>query len=200
MDSKQRGAAARTRRIVMSAVASLALLGAGAAIGVTLTGGASAATGGSQNVSATSAASAAAAASAATASPMARCDQLARVLRRSGHPKAGRRVGALCNNALLRLALVGGIHGEVTFEAKSGPKTLAFERGTIESVTSAAIVVTAADGTTWTWDLLPSTVIRSAGHQVTAKRLADGEQVIVAGPVTSGVNDARLIRIRKASG
>jgi hypothetical protein len=86
----------------------------------------------------------------------------------------------------------------VTFQTKTGPKTIAVERGTIQSASSSAITVLAKDGTTWTWDLTSSTVVREAGSVVTRDKLSTGEQVLVGGQVVSGVNDARLIRIQKA--
>ena len=53
--------------------------------------------------------------------------------------------------ALARLRALGGVDGEFTFHNSTGFHTLAFERGTIQSVNSADLVVRAADGTTWTW-------------------------------------------------
>jgi hypothetical protein len=93
---------------------------------------------------------------------------------------------------LLRLALVGGEHGTVTFKTKSGATTAVFERGTVQSDTGSAITVTAADGTTWTWNITSSTAIRQAGSKAT---VSTGDQVFVAGTLVSGANDARLIRI-----
>ena len=62
------------------------------------------------------------------------------------------------------------------------------------------MVVRSADNTTWTWDLVSTTVVRENGKRVAANALADGEQVFAGGPVVSGTNDARLIVIRPASG
>ena len=61
------------------------------------------------------------------------------------------------------------------------------------------MVVKSADGTSWTWDLVSSTVVRERGHVVARTALADGEQVFVGGPVAGGASDARLIVIRPAS-
>jgi hypothetical protein len=188
---KVTGRAGRAKRVITTAAASTILLGAGAAIGVALTGGASASTAGGTSTT--------------VATVQHRdairhqCLQLALDLRSSGHPTAARRVAAFCRVPLLRLAAVGGVHGQVTFETKNGPKTLAFERGTIQSASASEITVVAKDGTTWTWDVLPSTIVRSAGQTVAANKLAVGEQVFVGGPVVSGVNDALLIRIRAAT-
>jgi hypothetical protein len=120
-------------------------------------------------------------------------------LRASGHPAAAIRLRALCTEPLLRLALVGGEHGQVTFKGKtSSPKTIAFERGTVESATGSAVTVKAPDGTTWTWGLTASTTVRAAGRDTAQAKLAAGDRVFVGGPVVSGARDARLIRIGAA--
>ena len=106
----------------------------------------------------------------------------------------------LCGHPLVRLRLLGGIHGEFTFETKSGPRTIAYERGVIESVSGSDIVVQAKDGTTWTWVLESNTVIRQGGQRATASVLSDGEKVFAGGPVISGGYDARLIVVRPSSG
>lgn len=160
-----------------------------------MTGGASAATSGTQASASTAALSAAARPTAAGR----RCARIAARLRQAGHSSAADRLSLVCHRRLLRLALVGGEHGEVTFKAKSGTKTLAFERGTLETVSGSSVTVMAADGTTWTWQLTSATVIRSHGQKVSSSRLGKGELVLVAGPVVSGANDARVIRIRAAS-
>jgi hypothetical protein len=181
----------RTKRVVTTVAASAVLLGSGAAIGVALTGGASASTGGASAGTASTATTAASAVAG-------RCAKLAQRLRSHGHPVVANRLSTFCRNPLARLALVGGAHGTVTFQTKTGPKTIAVERGTIQSASSSAITVLAKDGTTWTWDLTSSTVVREAGSVVTRDKLSTGEQVLVGGQVVSGVNDARLIRIQKA--
>jgi hypothetical protein len=97
--------------------------------------------------------------------------------------------------ALRRLRALGGMYGSFTFQTKSGDETLAFERGTIQSISSSNIVVRAADGTTMTWQLVSDTVVRDHGKSSTS-RLTSGELVFVGGPVVSGARDARLIVIR----
>ncbi len=178
-------AAGRARRVAASTAAATVLLGGGAAIGIALTGGASAAT--TSNSGATSSGVASG-----------KCHRLTDKALSSGHPVVARRLHALCASPLLRLAIVGGIHGQVTFRAKAGTRTIAFERGTVQSVAGAVVTVQAADGTRWTWDIVSDTVIRQSGHQVARSELAVGDQVLVAGQVVSGTNDARLIRIRAA--
>jgi hypothetical protein len=184
----------RTKRVVTTVAASAVLLGSGAAIGVALTGGASASTGGASAGTASTGSTATTAASAAAG----QCAKLAQRLRSHGHPVVANRLSTFCRNPLARLVLVGGAHGTVTFQTKTGPKTIAVERGTIQSASSSAITVLAKDGTTWTWDLTTSTAVREAGSVVTLDKLSTGEQVLVAGQAVSGVNDARLIRIQKA--
>ncbi len=100
---------------------------------------------------------------------------------------------------LARLRRLGGMYGQYTFETKQGPRTLAFERGTITSVTGSDVVVRAADGTTWTWTLTGTSVVRENGTKEPASALAHGETVFAGGLASSGTRDARLIVIRKAA-
>ncbi len=120
-------------------------------------------------------------------------------LRANGHPYAAQTVLRLCRHRLRGIRLLGGIHGEFTFKTQSGYHTIAYERGTIDTVSGSDVVVQAADGTTWTWVLQSNTVIRQDRNKVTASTLSDGEQVFAGGPVVSGVYDARLIVIRPAA-
>jgi len=99
-------------------------------------------------------------------------------------------------SALARLRALGGVDGEFTFYNSTGFHTLAFERGTIESVSGSDIVVSAPDGTTWTWLIVNDTVVRQNGGKTTTGALADNETVFVGGPVVAGARDARLIVIR----
>ncbi|HUZ24279.1 MAG TPA: hypothetical protein VMV07_11000 [Streptosporangiaceae bacterium] len=128
------------------------------------------------------------------------CARAAGRLRAAHHPRAARRVGAICRHRLARVRLlVRGIHGQFTFQTKRGAKTLAFERGTIQSVSGAAVTVSASDGTTWTWHLVSTTVVRQDRKKVASSSLADGQRVFVGGPVVSGADNARLIVIRPAT-
>ena len=108
---------------------------------------------------------------------------------------AVRRLG----RALVRLRLLGGIHGEYTFETKNGARTLAFERGTVLSVAGSDVTVRATDGTTWTWVLTSASIVRENGSRTSAKSLAGGQLVFAAGPVTGSTRDARLIVIRNTA-
>jgi len=127
-----------------------------------------------------------------------RCRRAVARLRAGRHPRAAHLVARFCRRRMLRVRALGGLHGQFTFKTKSGPRTIAFSRGVVESVTARQLVVKSADGTTWTWDLVSNTVVRQDGKKVAASALAKGERVFAGGPVISGANDARLIVIRPA--
>jgi hypothetical protein len=128
--------------------------------------------------------------------------------RRTGHQQvanAARAATSRCRfirRHIVRFFLLRGVDGQFTFRTASGAlKTLAYERGVIQSVSSgSSIVVKAADGTTWTWDLVAKTVVRDSSGKISASSLAAGEPVWVGGPVISGAKDARLIFARPPSG
>ena len=101
--------------------------------------------------------------------------------------------------ALARLRALGGVDGEFTFHNSTGFHTLAFERGTIQSVSGSDVVVRAPDGTTWTWLIVSDTVVRQNGSKTTASALAQGQSVFAGGPVVNGAKDIRLIVIRPGS-
>jgi hypothetical protein len=128
------------------------------------------------------------------------CLTKAAKLKAAGHPIKALRVLQLCGHPVRRMRLLGGMHGEFTFETKSGPRTLAYERGVIQSVSGSNVVVRAKDGTTWTWVLQSNTVIRKERQKATTGALSNGEQVFAGGPVVSGGYDARLIVIATNSG
>lgn len=130
-----------------------------------------------------------------------RCLVSVRRLRASGHRWAARLRLRMCLRHFRRLRLLRVLlraeHGQITFRAKDGKtRTIAFERGVIQSVTGRVFVLKAADGTTFSWHLISRTVIVTAWHRVSPRRLAAGERVFVAGPVADGTDDARLILIR----
>jgi hypothetical protein len=192
----------RTKRILTTSGVGAVLLGTGAAIGIALTGGASAAV----SQGGTPAASTSASTPATTTSPgtpASRCARIVNQALNSNHDKLAARLHAFCTRPLLRLALVGGEHGTVTFRGKAGPRTVSFERGTVQSDTQSStgtvITVQAADGTTMTWDITSSTVIRQAGSKVASSAIGDGDKVFVGGTVVNGANDAALIRIAKSA-
>jgi hypothetical protein len=132
------------------------------------------------------------------AAPVARCRRAAARLRAAGHPRAADAVGRACPR-LRRVRRGGGEYGQFTFRAPSGTRTIAFERGTVQSASSSSVVVRAADGTTETWQLTSSTVVRRSGQKAAAGTLAAGDRVFVGGPVAHGARDARLAVIRPAS-
>ncbi len=137
------------------------------------------------------------AAAATTATP---CLTRAAKLKAAGYPDAARIALYRCHHPLRRARALGGIHGEFTFETKTGPRTIAYERGVIQSISGSDVVVQAKDGTTWTWVLGNSTVIRENGQKTSTSALSDGQSVFAGGPVVSGAYDARLIVIRTSSG
>ena len=142
------------------------------------------------------------------AHPCAAALKTARADRQAGHPAAARAAlraaGARCRflrHRLFRVALRRGIDGQFTFRGKGGTiRSVAFQRGIVQSASGGTIVVHATDGTTWTWDLVSSTVVRQSGQKTTTSALTTGEPVWVGGPVVSGAKDARLIVIRPPSG
>jgi hypothetical protein len=137
---------------------------------------------------------------AGTKSAVAACARATKRLRAARRPTAAHRVGAVCRHRLARARLLlRGIHGQFTYQTKNGPKTLAFERGTIQSVSGNSVTVAASDGTTWTWQVVGNTVVREDGKKVDRSSLATGQRVFAGGPVVSGADNARLIVIRPAA-
>jgi hypothetical protein len=132
-----------------------------------------------------------------------------RAARRTGRPaliKAARKAvavrchGLLRRHRLLRFVLLRGVVGQFTFRTKQGTlRTLAFERGVIESVSGSAIVVRTVTGITEVWHLVGNTVVREHGQKTSRGALTSGEPVWAGGPVISGARDARLIVIRPPS-
>jgi hypothetical protein len=161
---------------------------------------------------ASTAASGPGAGAAVTATVARRCARAvaaARVARLTGHPVAARRAAGAAvvrcrflRRRLIRFFLLRGVDGQFSFRTANGTiRTLAYERGVIESVNSgSSITVQAADGTIWTWALVSNTVVRSTGGKISESSLAAGEPVWVGGPVVSGTKDARLIFVRPPSG
>jgi hypothetical protein len=159
--------------------------------GATLSGGAGASAGG------------AAAGNAAKAPACARARHVSRVARRAGLPRLSRRIGAgaaHCRRARRRIFaffLLRGVDGQFTIQTKKGIKTLAYERGVITSVTAGkSITVKASDGTTWTWDLVSTTIVRDRQGKISQSALTSGTPVWAGGPVVQGTKDARLIVVR----
>jgi len=160
--------------------------GALTAAGATLTGGAGAQAG-----------------PATKASACARARRVALAAHRAGLRRLARRIGtgaAHCRRARRRIFaffLLRGVDGQFTVQTRVGTKTLAFERGVIESVSAGkSITVRASDGTTWTWDLVAATVVRDRQGKVSESDLTTGTPVWAGGPVVQGTKDARLIVVR----
>jgi hypothetical protein len=145
----------------------------------------------------------AAAGAAAKAPVCARAGHVSRVAGRAGLHRLARRIGmgaAHCRRARRRVFaffLLRGVDGQFTIQTRKGTKTLAYERGVIQSVTAVkSITVKASDGTTWTWDLVSTTVVRDRQGKIGQSALTSGTPVWVGGPVVQGTKDARLIVVR----
>lgn len=188
----------RTGRLITAAAAGTVLLGSGAAIGVAMTGGASAATNSSPGSTPVAVAASTGARAAGTGSRAIRCAALVEKATASKHHAVAARLRLLCGRPLLRLALIGGEHGQVTFKGKKGQVTDLFERGTVQQVAGTHVSITAADGTTWTWVITGSTVVHRSGSKVPASDIGTGDKVFAAGTVVNGANDARLVRIARS--
>jgi hypothetical protein len=146
--------------------------------------------------------SAASATGAQVAGPTGQAALLSSVLTAASAPASGSAASPAQARAgwrgrLARLRRLGGIDGQFTFQTKDGPRTLAFERGTIQSVSGSDVVVRASDGTTWTWVLTGTSVVREDGSRVAAGKLATGQLVFAGGQVSGGHRDARVIVIRQ---
>ena len=145
----------------------------------------------------------AAAGAAGKAPACAQARHVSRVARRAGLPRLSRRIGtgaAHCRRVRRRVFaffLLRGVDGQFTIQTKKGIKTLAYERGVITSVTAGkSFTVKASDGTTWTWDLVSTTVVRDRQGKLGQSALTSGTPVWVGGPVVQGTKDARLIVVR----
>ena len=127
------------------------------------------------------------------------CVAAARHLRATGHLRAARAKLRSCLRRYRRLRLRlrqlvrSAEHGQITFATKNGPKTLVFERGAIQNVSAGSVVVKAADGTTWTWNLASSTIVKKDGHHTDAAALSAGQKVVVVGQLAGGADNARRV-------
>jgi hypothetical protein len=160
-------------RILGGGAAAIVLMGGGIGVGVALTGGAAAAT-----------------ANTTAAHPTVK------------HPcaaKATRQAAAKCLRVPVAQRLLGHtLHAQLTVKTKTGYSTVAFERGTIASVSGSTLTVKAADGTTWTWHLLKGSVLRENGGKLAASKLAAGEKILAVGPVAHGNNYVKMARVQPA--
>jgi hypothetical protein len=114
-------------------------------------------------------------------------------------PAGGRASAAHCRRLRL-MRLVKGMYGQVAFHSPSGTIMFAFERGKVTSASGGHLVVRAASGTTWTWNLASGTVIRSYRRALPSSALAAGARVFVAGQVSGAARDAGLVFVRPSAG
>jgi hypothetical protein len=133
----------------------------------------------------------------------AKARKVARAAGRAGLPRLAHRIrlGAercrWVRRRVFRFFLLRGVEGQFTIQTEQGTKTLAYERGVIQSVDAGkSLVVNSADGTTWTWDLVSTTVARDRQGKVSESTLTAGTPVWVGGPVVQNAKDARLIVLR----
>ena len=140
------------------------------------------------------------------------CIASARRMRATGHGGAARTRLHACVREFrrLRAAMIGSVrarearlaellrramHGQVTVASKSGPKTVAFERGIVQSISGSSVVIKAVDGVTWTWRTGSETRVYRDGRKVSADALAAGQRVAVLGQVVGGTDQARRVLI-----
>ena len=97
------------------------------------------------------------------------------------------------------LRLVRGMYGQVAYHGRAGTVTLAFERGKVESAGGGHLVVRAADGTTWTWDLAGNAVIRERGTTAPSRRPVRRRAGVRRRAVSGGSKQARLVLVRAAN-
>ena len=140
---------------------------------------------------------------AASGTACAKARGVARDAGRAGLPRLARRIGLgaarcrLARHRVLAFFLLRGVDGQFTIQSRQGLKTLAYERGVIQTVDAGkSVVVQAADGTTWTWNLVATTVVRDQQGKVSQSGLVAGTPVWVGGPVVQNTKDARLIVLR----
>jgi len=133
------------------------------------------------------------------------CVASARRLRADGHRAAARAALGACLRrylrlraglARLRLLARRTLHGQIAVATNTGLRTIAFERGTVQSLSGSSVLVKAADGTAWTWQLGGDTRIVKAGRRVEPNALAAGQRVFVIGQIVGGTDDARRVVIR----
>jgi hypothetical protein len=101
--------------------------------------------------------------------------------------------GRLRGRAEARLFLAGG-HGERTVKDKTGAwVTREWQVGTVSSNAGGNVVVTGADGTTWTWSTDSATKVRAAGKAATLADVKVGDEILVTGTLNGSAHDAKAI-------
>jgi hypothetical protein len=99
---------------------------------------------------------------------------------------------------LRRLLLGRTERAEVTVTTTNGTKTFLYLRGEITAVSAMSIIAKIRDGSTSTFAIDASTVIREQGKSITAADLAAGERAMIFGSKNAdGTYTARLIRCVK---
>ena len=88
------------------------------------------------------------------------------------------------------------LHGEITVQSKSGPKTIVVQRGSVTAVSGNSVTVKSTDGYTLTWTLDGKVRIVQDKKKVETSALKAGEQIGVAGTKDGTADAARLIAIK----
>jgi hypothetical protein len=177
MNALKQHFARRRSLLVAAGLAMVVLLGIGGALAGSALAGGSSSSSGSSGTAATLNAALSSTPSATATTPAAKVAKAKRA------------------GALIRLRRLGGMYGQASFRGKDNTtRTYAYERGTV-SADNGALVVKAANGTSWSWQYESATVVRKGGTKVSQSDLSAGEHVLVAGPVTSGNREARVIFI-----
>lgn len=127
------------------------------------------------------------------------CLAAARATAKAGNKAAARQAARACLAGLPPALRLRGEHGTFTVQAKNGPVTVVWERGTVTAAPGGGttFTVTAKDNTAWTWTLTSKTRIRQGGKPVTAGSLALNSKVFVFGRVIGGADTAVGVRIAK---
>lgn len=107
----------------------------------------------------------------------------------AGNKQAGNKQGEHAKRSLLKRAL----HGEVTVGGKKQTRVLAFQRGSVEKVTPAAITVKSTDGFTATYVVNADTKVRKDGEAAKTSDIGVGHKVRVVARKDGQTSTARVI-------
>lgn len=88
-------------------------------------------------------------------------------------------------------------HGEFTVRTKDGDRTVAVQRGTVQSVNGSTLTVKSTDGFTQTWTLASDARIRNGGSKADASAIKVGATVGVGGRKDGSGYVARLVFLPK---
>lgn len=93
-----------------------------------------------------------------------------------------------------RAMFVRGSHGERTVKGKDGAwVTREWQVGKVTAVSGTSVTVVSGDGTSWTWAAGATTKVHDDETKATLSAVQVGDEVLVAGTQTGGVNDATVV-------